>query len=84
MRKLLSETNLDLRKCPNQKSESAGFLVQALPKVQNHKESEAGTMANRIERIINDTLENIYMNFKKIQFSRPGQSQGLLNNPRHD
>ena len=35
---MLSKTILDLGKCPNQKtheSESAGFLVWALPEVQN-------------------------------------------------
>ena len=38
MRKLLSKLILDFGKCPNQKtheSESAGFLVWALPEVQN-------------------------------------------------
>ena len=40
MRKMLSETILDLGKCPNRKtheSESACFLVGALCKVQNLK-----------------------------------------------
>ena len=35
---MLSETILDLRKCPNKKtheSESAGFLIWALPEVKN-------------------------------------------------
>ena len=35
---MLSETILDLGKCPNQKtheSESAGFLIWALPEVKN-------------------------------------------------
>ena len=39
IRKLLSKLILDFGKCPNQKmheSESAGFLVWALPMVQNH------------------------------------------------
>ena len=39
MKKLLLETIWDLGKCPNQKtheSQSAGFLIRALPNVQNH------------------------------------------------
>ena len=42
MRKLLSKLILDFGKCPNQKtheSESAVFLVWALPQVQNFFES---------------------------------------------
>ena len=38
MRKLLLKSILDFRKCPNPKThecESAGFLVRALPEVQN-------------------------------------------------
>ena len=56
MRKLLSKLILDFGKCPNQKtheSESAGFLVRALPVVGNHF----------WKQISNKVLYNYYSNF---------------------
>ena len=73
MRKMFSESILDLGKCPNRKmheSESAGFLDRALPEVQNRfrKHFSHKVLYNSCSKFIFwSVLVNIYKS-KKMDF----------------